>query len=348
MATVRNGEKEMKTAVLTMGGLGNVALAYPFIHQLCRTSDDVTVFVMNAGVGAEQLLTMLPVKVSVMPKSKFEFMCEASKWRHEFDVTITPFPGRHWSYRIWELMLDAQRRIGFTFDTMSRHVLTYPLPARRGISDKEQNMRLLEPFGAWAESLMSEMNNKFRHRVWLAENDIEADYVMSQFRHAGKLVAIHPCSGPAHMQRKKWPHFKRLIQRVTQEVTGARILLIGAGSEYELLPYFHVAPDNTYMLWGYDIKTVAACLARCDVLICNESGIAHIADLVGCPQAVIVGQTDVDRLRPFHGGVVHLGLSCQPCFEYPWGRVGMRKDCDDRCVKDVTVQDVWNEAVKYW
>jgi ADP-heptose:LPS heptosyltransferase len=343
----RKVEIGVKIAVLTLGGIGNLIMAYPMLHHLCRKFYDITIFTMNAGSAGGQLLEMLPVKVVVMPKDKGAFLFEALAYRHDFDMTITPFPGKHWSYRAWELVLGAKKRIGFDFDRLSQVTLTSAMETEKNMHDKEQNMKLLVPLVMWNDAILHETENNFIHHVWTKENDVEADFVFSRFKTSGKVIAIHPCSGKnPTMQRKKWGYYKQLIRLILQERPEARILLVGDSSEYELLPYYHVSPENIYMLWGYDIKTVAACLARCDLLIANESGVAHLADLVGCKSLVIVGQPETGRIKPFFGEIIQKGLDCQPCYLYPWGKTGYPV-CDDKCLTELTAEEVMIEVKKH-
>jgi ADP-heptose:LPS heptosyltransferase len=65
------------------------------------------------------------------------------------------------------------------------------------------------------------------------------------------------------------------------------------------------------------VKQVAALIERCDVLVCNDSGLMHVAVAVKTPVVAIYGPTDFRRTAPlgeFHTIVRH-SLTCSPCFK---------------------------------
>ena len=64
------------------------------------------------------------------------------------------------------------------------------------------------------------------------------------------------------------------------------------------------------------IKQAAALIERCNLLVCNDSGLMHMAVAVGTPAVAIYGPTDIRRTRPVGQShtVIRHALPCSPCF----------------------------------
>src|SRR5204862_179683 len=65
------------------------------------------------------------------------------------------------------------------------------------------------------------------------------------------------------------------------------------------------------------VKQVAALIEQCDLLVCNDSGLMHMAQAVRTPVVAIYGPTDIRRTAPLgeHNVVIRHELPCSPCFK---------------------------------
>ena len=65
------------------------------------------------------------------------------------------------------------------------------------------------------------------------------------------------------------------------------------------------------------VKQAAALIEQCDLLVCNDSGLMHVAVAVGTPVTAIYGQTDFRRTAPLGNQhtVIRHELPCSPCFK---------------------------------
>jgi heptosyltransferase-2 len=95
----------------------------------------------------------------------------------------------------------------------------------------------------------------------------------------------------------------------------------------------HAAIDLTD---GTDIPTLAAVLARMDLLVTGDSGVMHLAASVNTPVAAVFGPSNPTAWGPWcpKGAespheVISLGLSCQPCF-YRGFSLGSPSGCPTR------------------
>lgn len=83
------------------------------------------------------------------------------------------------------------------------------------------------------------------------------------------------------------------------------------------------------------IRTVAAC----HLIICNDSGIAHIAAAYGIPVIVIFGPTDPDTCAPRGKSTVHI-ISSYPMSCKPYCCVTMCKKGSMACMKSIKVEKI--------
>ncbi|MGE4233357.1 MAG: glycosyltransferase family 9 protein [Bacteriovoracia bacterium] len=95
-----------------------------------------------------------------------------------------------------------------------------------------------------------------------------------------------------------------------------------------------------------NLKEVASVLSQAKILICNDSGLMHIAESVGTPVLAIFGPTSKElgfgpRLAQSRI-VENEGLWCRPCSKT--GRACFRISNRQKCLKTVTVDQVLTAA----
>ena len=159
---------------------------------------------------------------------------------------------------------------------------------------------------------------------------------------AAPLVAIHPGSGGFSTARR-WPAagFASVADQLASR--GARILLVGGrddGCSEVSAAMRH--PPALDLSGRTDLPALAAILARCRLLVGNDSGVSHLAASMGCPVVAVFGPSNPSAWGPWWPGVdprgrpapsphrvVRLGLPCQPCF-YVGYRRGSPSGCPSR------------------
>lgn len=138
---------------------------------------------------------------------------------------------------------------------------------------------------------------------WLAENDL--------------LVGF--CPGAHYGPAKQWPleYFQELKKSLIKEHR-AKILIFGTEGEKNLADGLSKDdPEHTITLAGKtDTGQLAGLIQRCRVMICNDSGVAHLSAALGVPTVVIFGSTDPKKTRPLgeHVSVFYESVRCSPCF----------------------------------
>ena len=131
--------------------------------------------------------------------------------------------------------------------------------------------------------------------------EIGAAHVSAGAKNGAPLFAIIP--GAARGPSKRWPakHFVALAKILIGKFPDARFAICGAKNEADTCAEVAAGlpPGQTANLAGATtLRGLAALLAACDGVCCNDSGGMHLAAAVGAPLAAVFGITDPVRTGP--------------------------------------------------
>jgi ADP-heptose:LPS heptosyltransferase len=106
-----------------------------------------------------------------------------------------------------------------------------------------------------------------------------------------RVVALHPGSGGA---AKCWPpeRFAEVARRL--RAAGYAPLVVEGPADAERVAAMHEALGGAPVpvARGLAVEALAALLARCAAYVGNDSGVSHLAGLVGCPTLALFGPSD--------------------------------------------------------
>jgi len=111
----------------------------------------------------------------------------------------------------------------------------------------------------------------------------------------GAPILIAPTATGAHKGKNKvWPHFDSL----TRQLQAQGYTVVMSPPPNELAQARANAPSAT-VLPALDLAAFVALLRQCSLVICNDSGVAHLAALTETPQLTLIGVTNPTRTRPW-------------------------------------------------
>lgn len=161
-------------------------------------------------------------------------------------------------------------------------------------------------------------------------------------RAARPLIALN--TGATNSRAKCWPvdRFAWLADRLKNELH-AQVVLIGGAAEsaYAARVLELMRTGGALNLAGKtDMAALVGLLARCDLLVSNDTGPAHVAAALGRPTLTIFGPTNEYETAPTgaHATIIRArGIECARC---------MYRDCpiDHRCMTRLTADDVYARA----
>lgn len=145
--------------------------------------------------------------------------------------------------------------------------------------------------------------------------DLEEAAVSNVLGGSRPFVVVHP---GARLASRRWPveHFAQVADALARQ--GYRIVATGAPDEAHLVaslveamtqPVRNVAAQTT-------LGGLAALVRRASLLVCNDTGVSHVAAAVQTPSVVICCGADPVRWAPLDAHrhtVLHHPIACRPC-----------------------------------
>ncbi|HUI31077.1 MAG TPA: glycosyltransferase family 9 protein, partial [Candidatus Acidoferrales bacterium] len=122
------------------------------------------------------------------------------------------------------------------------------------------------------------------------------------------------------------------------------VILLGSREERELslamarqmsvMPHI-LAGETSFLEDG-------AIVAESDLLICNDSGLMHLAAAVGTPVVAIFGPTDYTKFAPLgdRHRIVRKDFECSPCYKMDGDWMVRNCPYEYRCLNSIGVEDV--------
>jgi ADP-heptose:LPS heptosyltransferase len=120
-------------------------------------------------------------------------------------------------------------------------------------------------------------------------------------RDGTRYVCLHP--GACEAERR-WPVERFAAAGDALAAQGLTVVLTGSGSERELTAAVHRAMLHPAvdLAGATDIGTLTALLAGAQLLICNDTGVSHLAAALAVPSVVIFSASDPGRWAPLDRG----------------------------------------------
>lgn len=209
--------------------------------------------------------------------------------------------------RLW----GAQRVIGYATDGRRRlltHPVPPPVPRRHQV---EEYLGLLAPIG---------LEGRAQPPQWILKIDAqrgELDALLPPERPAGRLrIGIH--LGAAFGPSKLWPYDR--IRALCRDLhrRGLSPVLLGAPSELATSKAIQAeAGVPVTSLVGRDAQALLpGLLARLDLLVSVDTGVAHLAAALAVPSVTLFGPTDPGLTAPRGRDcrVIWKPPPCAPCF----------------------------------
>jgi len=240
---------------------------------------------------------------------------------NSFDSALIPF------------LAAIPERVGFDRDGRGL-LLTQPVPPVARAEGRHQAyhyLDLVSALGPIESTLNMDLDLDEKARQWAKE---QLDPLKE--RRQGPLIGLNP--GAAYGPAKRWfpERFAALGRRLAAELDAA-IVVVGGPDEKGLGASIAgaIGPEVLDLSGRTSLPQLAAALARCDLIVTNDSGPMHLASAVGVPLVAVFGPTDPRATSPMgRHSIVRKECPCAPCLE----RICPRGDT--LCMALVEVDDV--------
>jgi len=344
-------EKQKKILVLRYRFIGDTILTVPFLRNLRRAEPEAYIAWVVAPGSAEivtgipyvdELIFWDPVTIHADSRgahrtlsAKLDFIKELRAKRFDKVYLLK----RSLSSAIIAWLTGAPERVGF--DTEGRGVLlTKRVPYRHDRHEVQNFLDVLRVDGVKVEddhleAWLSPEEKRFAEE-YLAVRGVPPD---------APLMAIHPF---AANQIRAWheDNFVEVANRL-QGIHGGRIVLFGGGRDGELAARLRerISPEPVMAVGTTTLRQTMALLARCRLLVCNDSGIMHLGAALGVPLVAIFGPQSPVKFGPWGKNcrVVYSEFPCSPCKQKFFTECTPSPRGKPECVESVTVQRVMDE-----
>lgn len=130
-----------------------------------------------------------------------------------------------------------------------------------------------------------------------------------------KRVIVHP---GARLPSRRWPAERFAAVAHALRADDCDIVLTGSAGEAQTLAAFRAcAPQDLVDLsQRTDLGTLAALIDSADLLVCNDTGVSHIAAARGTPSVIVSCGGDAARWAPQDSQRHHVlaaSVACRPC-----------------------------------
>jgi len=131
---------------------------------------------------------------------------------------------------------------------------------------------------------------------------------------AGRYACVHP---GARLHSRRWPpeSFASVARTLCQ--AGLRVVVTGSADEADVAARVAAGVPGALDLAGAtSLGVLGALLHDARVLVCNDTGVSHIAAALGTPSVVVSCGADPWRFAPLdeeRHEVLHEAVACRPC-----------------------------------
>jgi lipopolysaccharide heptosyltransferase II len=265
-----------------------------------------------------------------------------------YDVTINEFHSHSWRLGLLIALGAVPFRVGHVTSPgwshrFSRFSFAFNIPVimREDEHESERYRDLVRALGAGDPE--SEPPPPLIH-LEPADRSFAKRFLSDEMMEGRTIVGVQPGTSPT-MRWKQWPpeRYRQLISDLIADRPDSRLVLFGSAGEAGMIKELAAGFEkNVRVAAGRtSVKEAAAIIERCNLLVCNDSGLMHVAVAVGTPVVAIYGPTDFRRTAPLgeRHKVIRHELPCSPCFKLE-GDASVQSCSHHDCLMTITPAEV--------
>jgi ADP-heptose:LPS heptosyltransferase len=177
--------------------------------------------------------------------------------------------------------------------------LTLPLPDEDELArmcETEHNLYPLREIGAETDDLSPVIVPTAGSERWAKEFDEE------HWRAGSVRLAVHPGAGKTE---NIWPpqNHAEVVNELARTAPVGLVVVEGPRDEESVAAFLQACDVDAAVVRGRGIGDVAALLRRADLVVCNDTGVMHVAAAAGATTLAVFGPTDPFRWAPRSPGL---------------------------------------------
>jgi heptosyltransferase III len=211
---------------------------------------------------------------------------------NHFDLALTLNKTFSATATFFSLSSGAQIRVGYDHkENAWAHNIRVPLdgPAQH---ETENNLELLRALGV--------QNIRNQPRLYFSPDETKkVAEIIRQYHNSSNQPILLVKSG-TRIAKWGWP-WKKFKVVIEQLLESTQVWMVnGPGEEAELKAFIASMNNKPKLLPLLSAKELALLIQECDVLLCNHTGIMHLASAVDSPVCVIFKHGEIKRWGPLN------------------------------------------------
>lgn len=271
--------------------------------------------------------------------------------KEKYNLIISEFHNNDLFMVLLTILSGSKYRLGYISSPGWKNdwdfVYNIPVKMKKNQHEVERYMEL-----AYALGISDQDINKSPF-IQIDSNDMEfaKKFLASRgVNNRHKIISVQFGTSPG-MRWKQWDldKYKELCNMIL-ELPNTKIIMHGSPSEVDMINGVAIKMKNKPIIAAgkTSVKQAAVIIKESDLLICNDSGLMHIAVAVGTPVVAIYGPTDYTRTAPLGKShtIIRKNLDCSPCFQLDGAERVENCPYGYKCLNYISVEEVFSVVTK--
>jgi lipopolysaccharide heptosyltransferase II len=350
----------MKILIIALSGIGDALIFTPALKIMRKEMPDAKIDVLTMINGVKDIYSRNP---NINKIIYFNFLKEGFLkslnflfgLRGNYDATINVYPSNRKEYNIINFIIGAPSKVAVNYLRKNFQNLGWlnniAIKENDSLHNAQTNIKLIEKLlnkkfvEAPAYDLYLNNDDETAAATYLAEINISVNDL---------IIGFHPGTATLKNQiKRRWEpeKFGELGKKLIKK-HDVKILIFGGPDEKELKENIReiINSNSVYTILNLTLPQSAAVMKRCKIFVTNDSSLMHVASALNLNIVAILGPTNRNYIYPWKTNfqIASLNLDCSPCFIYsPRPLKCFRNDVKFKCIKELTVEMVYKEVIKF-
>lgn len=307
----------MKALIVAPSWIGDTIMAQPLFARLHASHPDLRLDALAPQWVAPVLQRMAEIEEVVASPFGHGQLSLKARWRLARELAARGYDAVYvlpnsLKSALVPFMAGIPRRIGFTGESR------FGLINIRHDLDKVALPLMVERFAQLAEPPGAQLPRPISHPK-IRSTAADQERTLSELGLERPLRIAGLCPGAEYGPAKRWParHFAALARKLAE--TGYAIWLFGSPKDHAIAEEIaQLAPGVCRNLCGAtSLGQAIDLLALADFVVCNDSGLMHVAAALDRPLVTLYGSSSPGFTPPLsdQADILSLRLDCSPCFK---------------------------------
>ena len=284
--------------------MGDMLLAVPALRAIKESLPGATLTVLTAPINRDVMINNPYVDTVVTYNSRrplglIPLVRHMRRAKYEM-VIVLHTVSFSFSSAVLGLLSGSRLRVGSTSAPFGNSLsesffhLSLPLPSEDELAhmnEAEHNLYPLAALGVYTSDIAPVLVPTEAEDKWAT------DFVSEHSTLGAVKLLVHPGAGKV---QNIWPaaRFAETVNLLAKRVPLSVVVVEGPRDAETVAEFSRRALAEQTVLRGRSIGDVAAVMRRCDLVLCNDTGVMHVASAAGARTLAIFGPTDPSRWAP--------------------------------------------------